>query len=126
MNGHTNGSASGTSSPQRIYDVRSIAFPGPTPQSDDYDTIREQDTAIVIDNGTNPSPYQSSILRFRIKSVTRRLGIRNFSAARDREPRRAIQREKSGQDILSCRKRCVGRYCFTINCQKSLRRSCRQ
>lgn len=51
MNGHTNGS-SGTSSPIRLYDARSPAFPGPTPQSEDYDTFRGKDTAIVIDNGT--------------------------------------------------------------------------
>jgi hypothetical protein len=50
MNGHTNGS-SGASSPIRLYDARSLAFPGPTPQSEDYDTFRGKDTAIVIDNG---------------------------------------------------------------------------
>ena len=51
MNGQTNGSP-GTTSPLRIYDARSITFPGPTPQAEDYDTFSGQDTAIVIDNGT--------------------------------------------------------------------------
>ena len=50
MNGHANGS-SAVSSPIRIYDARSPSFPGPTPQAEDYDTFRGQDTAIVIDNG---------------------------------------------------------------------------
>ena len=51
MNGHTNGS-SGASSPLHIYDARSLPFPGPTPQSEDYDSLRGVNTAIVIDNGT--------------------------------------------------------------------------
>ena len=50
MNGQTNGS-SGTASPVRIYDVKSVAFPGPTPEAEDYGSIRSSDTAIVIDNG---------------------------------------------------------------------------
>ena len=50
MNGQTNGS-SGTSSPLRIYDARSVTFPGPTPQSEDYGSFRGANTAIVIDNG---------------------------------------------------------------------------
>ena len=51
MNGQTNGSAEPTT-PLRIYDARSITFPGPTLQADDYDVFRDADTAIVIDNGT--------------------------------------------------------------------------
>jgi hypothetical protein len=53
MNGHTNGS-SGTASPVRIYDARSVTFPGPTPEAEDYGSIRGSDTAIVIDNGIYP------------------------------------------------------------------------
>jgi hypothetical protein len=50
MNGQTN-SSSGTSSPLRIYDARSVTFPGPTLQSDDYESFRGANTAIIIDNG---------------------------------------------------------------------------
>ena len=53
MNGQSDGS-SGTSSPLRIYDVRSVTFPGPTLQSEDYESFRGLDTAIVIDNGIMP------------------------------------------------------------------------
>jgi hypothetical protein len=51
IHSQTNGS-SGASSPVRIYDARSVSFPGPTPQAEDYGSIRDTDTAIVIDNGT--------------------------------------------------------------------------
>jgi hypothetical protein len=58
MNGqHANGSsasASGASSPIRPYDARAITFPGPTPQSEDYDKLRRSiggNLALVIDNG---------------------------------------------------------------------------
>ena len=50
MNGQTS-SPPGAASPLRIYDVRSLAFPGATPQADDYVSFRGVDTAIVIDNG---------------------------------------------------------------------------
>ena len=50
MNGQTNGSP-GTTSPLRIYDARSVTFPGPTPQAEDYEEFHGLDTAIVIDNG---------------------------------------------------------------------------
>lgn len=53
MNGQPNG-ASGTSSPLRIYDVRSVTFPVPTGQSEDYESLRGIETAIVIDNGMIP------------------------------------------------------------------------
>lgn len=57
MNGQANGSsvaASGTSSPLRLYDARSFTYPGPTPQSDDYDYLEGSvggDLTLVIDNG---------------------------------------------------------------------------
>ena len=51
MNGQTYDSP-GTASPLRIYEARSVPFPGPTPTADDYDKFRGIDTAIVIDNGT--------------------------------------------------------------------------
>jgi hypothetical protein len=35
----------------RLYDARSLPFPGPTPQAEDYSNFGGQDTAIVIDNG---------------------------------------------------------------------------
>jgi len=50
MNGQTNGSP-GTTSPLRIYDARSVTFPGPTLQAEDYEEFHGLDTAIVIDNG---------------------------------------------------------------------------
>jgi hypothetical protein len=50
MNGQADGS-SGTLSPLRIYDARSITFPGPTLQSEDHESFRGTNDAIVIDNG---------------------------------------------------------------------------
>jgi hypothetical protein len=53
MNGVTRSSSSGTATPLRIFDARpTVTFPGPTPQAEDYAAFRDQDTAIVIDNGT--------------------------------------------------------------------------
>ena len=69
MNGQTNGS-SGTSSPLRIYDARSVTFPGPTLQAEDYESFRGADTAIVIDNGIYSNYLESSSLVSRLKSAT--------------------------------------------------------
>jgi hypothetical protein len=59
MNGVTRSSSSGTATPLRIFDARpTVTFPGPTPQAEDYAAFRDEDTAIVIDNGAlAPSPF---------------------------------------------------------------------
>src|SRR5579871_1499017 len=88
MNGQTNGSsasASGASSPLPIYDARTITFPGPTPQAEDYDELKTNlggDLTLVIDNGTF-QPFNSEL---RIGSSQLRAGW-----AHEKEPRLAIE-----------------------------------
>lgn len=107
MNGHTNGS-SGAASPVRIYDARSVTFPRPTPQAEDYASIRGTDTAIVIDNGIYLKHPDVVLTAFRFQSAPRWMGYRDITTTCYWEPSCAIQRKKGAKDILSSRKRCFG------------------